>query len=138
MTRRFELHEHTADVAIEGRGVTMDDAFEAVAEGLAAAMCDRWPEEGESGAVTVVSESPEALLFDYLDELIYQRDVHNVLPVEHSVSIERTGDEWTLSGSYRGIPLDRIDAREIKAVTYSEMVLEPIEEGWRAYVVVDV
>jgi SHS2 domain-containing protein len=31
-----------------------------------------------------------------------------------------------------------VDARDVKAVTYSEMRLEPSAEGWEAYVVFDV
>ncbi len=88
-------------------------------------------------------------MFDYLDELIYLRDVRVELPVDHCVeSIQHasaddnaTGaDEWTLEASARGVPLSAIDAREIKAVTYSEMTLERIDDGdgWSAYVVFDV
>ena len=135
-------------------------------------------------------------MFDYLDELIYERDVRGVLPVEHeaTVSPPRTesdagnpttgtdravsrgvadsdhgngpvgserddgppssehgdgatdsngsgvgsGEQWTVSASYRGVPLAEVSAREVKAVTYSEMELERTDAGWRAYVVLDV
>ncbi len=46
--------------------------------------------------------------------------------------------EWRLSGSARGVPVADIAAREVKAVTYSEMALEETPDGWRAYVVFDV
>jgi SHS2 domain-containing protein len=171
----FELREHTADIAVEATGVDLSAAFGSVANGLAAASCDDVAEsaagsadEGSVGAdpvlpeiggdtfeVSVTAESPEALLFDYLDQLIYERDVRSVLPVDNRVRIERPGggdaddgtgtatdtdDEaaWALSGTYRGLPLAEIDAREVKAVTYSEMRLERTETGWVAYVVFDV
>jgi SHS2 domain-containing protein len=143
----FELLDHTADVAVEARAPTREGAFAAMADGLAAAQCDSIPDAGERFAVEVGAESPEALLFDYLDELIYQRDVRNVLPVENRVDRIEGGEEgrdpdgddaWMLSGSARGVPLYRVDAREVKAVTYSDMRLEEREEGWEVYVVLDV
>ena len=48
------------------------------------------------------------------------------------------GTEWTLSGSARGVPLADVDAREVKAVTYSEMRVAETADGWEAYVVLDV
>jgi SHS2 domain-containing protein len=86
----------------------------------------------------VTAESREALLFDYLDELIYERDVQGVLPVDNETTVQNEGSEWHLDGSYRGVPLADVTARDLKAVTYSEMDISETEEGWHAYVVFDV
>jgi SHS2 domain-containing protein len=139
----FELREHTADVAVEARADTVGDVFAAVADGLAAAMCEEVPPVGERFELAVTAESPEALLYDYLDQLIYERDVRNVLPVENRAAVEereRAGGagEWHVDASARGVPLDAVIAREVKAVTYSEMDLSRTETGWHAYVVFDV
>jgi SHS2 domain-containing protein len=133
----FRLRSHTADIAVEATGGTLAEAFEAVASGLSAAHCDPVPEGTDRFSITAAAESREALLFDYLDELIYQRDVREVLPTDHRVSITVDG-ELSLEASARGVPLADLDAREIKAVTYSEMALERTSSGWRAYVVFDV
>ncbi|GAA0675584.1 archease [Natronoarchaeum mannanilyticum] len=134
----YELRDHTADVAVEAEGRSFDAVAAAVADGLAAAMCDDVPPEGERFDVRVDAESREALLFDYLDELIYQRDVRGVLPVDNGVEIAERDGAFELAGSARGVPLASVSAREIKAVTYSEMELEETAAGWRAYVVFDV
>ncbi|SEP96397.1 archease [Natrinema salaciae] len=156
----FELRDHTADVAVAATGDSLETAFAATADGLAAASCDDVPSDsGDRFSLSVTAENREALLFDYLDELIYLRDVRSVLPVDHRVeSIERTVSddvadddsagrpgtaEWHLEASARGVPLSEIDAREVKAVTYSEMRLERVDGadgtgGWEAYVVFDV
>jgi len=134
----YELRDHTADVAVEAEGQSFDAVAAAVADGLAAAMCDDVPPEGERFDVRVDAESREALLFDYLDELIYQRDVRGVLPVDNDVEIAAQERGFELTGSARGVPLSAVSAREIKAVTYSEMEIEKTAEGWRAYVVFDV
>jgi SHS2 domain-containing protein len=133
----FELRDHTADVAVAARGETLDETYAAVADGLAAAMCESVPETGERHRIAVHAESREALLFDYLDELIYRRDVDGVLPVANEASVD-FGEEWVVSGSFRGVPLSVVTAREVKAVTYSEMRVERTDHGFTAYVVFDV
>ncbi|MWV63805.1 archease [Halorubrum sp. JWXQ-INN 858] len=165
----YELRDHTADVAVEATAPTLSGVFEAVAEGFTAASCESVPETGERFAVEVSAEGREALLFDYLDQLVYERDVRSVLPAEHRCTVhEPTGDGtgaagnddgatgdgagatgnddgavadpdgWRVTGSARGVPLSDVAAREIKAVTYSEMALEERDGGWYAYVVFDV
>lgn len=132
----FELCDHTADIAVEATGETLAATFESVADGLTAAHCELVPAGGTRFSLAVEAEPIEALLFDYLDELIYQRDVRAVLPCEHSVTM--AGGTGRLEASARGVDLSSVTAREIKAVTYSEMALERTPTGWRAYVVFDV
>ncbi|WP_123534039.1 archease [Halosimplex salinum] len=135
----FDLREHTADVAVEATGESLGEVFGAVADGMAAAMCDEIPAEGgERFETTVAAENREALLFDYLDELIYERDVRGVLPVDNEAAVGEAEGEWRVDCSARGIPLDSVDARDLKAVTYSEMDLSETDDGWHAYVVFDV
>ena len=134
----FVLREHTADVAVEAWGDTLGEVFAVLGDGMAAAMCDDVPDAGERFALTVEAEGREAALFDYLDQLIYERDVRGVLPVANRATVESQDGRWRVEASARGVPLQAVEAREIKAVTYSEMVLEELEEGWHAYVVLDV
>ncbi|WP_144797785.1 archease [Halorubrum depositum] len=148
----FALRDHTADVAVEATAPTLSALFEAVADGLAAASCEEVPESGDRFSLSVRAESREALLFDYLDRLIYERDVRLVLPADHRCSVSGPDDfpadgdgaatddpdAWTVDATARGVPLGDVAAREIKAVTYSEMTLEPRDDGWYAYVVFDV
>jgi SHS2 domain-containing protein len=163
----FRLRDHTADVAVEATAPDRSGVFAAVADGLAAAACNDVPEPGPDAttfAVSVRAARCEALLFDYLDQLIYERDVRGVLPVHNDVRItppaderstdaaagsephrksrDRNGDTddsaWRLDATARGLPLAAVDAREIKAVTYSEMRVEQTDSGWVAYVVFDV
>lgn len=134
----YALREHTADIAVEATGPTLSAVFAAVADGLAAATCDRIPDRGKRFRMTVRAEGREALLFDYLDRLIYERDVRSVLPADNEAAVRQDGDAWVLTASARGVPLDAIEAREIKAVTYSEMDLSRTDGEWHAYVVFDV
>jgi len=148
----YELRDHTADVAVEATGTTLSATFGAVADGLTAASCESLPATGgDRFALMVTAESREALLFDYLDRLIYERDVRSVLPADHDCRVlspdgagatdeanDAAGPEWTVEATAREVPIAGIAAREIKAVTYSEMTLERRDGGWYAYVVFDV
>ena len=134
----FELREHTSDVAVEATADSLGGVFAAVADGLAAAQCETIPDQGDRFEVTVEAEGLEAALFDYLDELIYQRDVRSVLPVDNEATVREEGGVWKVDASTRGVPLSEITAREVKAVTYSEMTVEETDDGWHAYVVLDV
>jgi SHS2 domain-containing protein len=139
----FELRDHTADVAVSATADDLDGVYAALADGLAAAMCDEIPAEGDRFSLSRRAESREALLFDYLDRLLYERDVRGVLPVENEARVTDRGpdagdERWVVKASARGVPLSAVDAREVKAVTYSEMDLSETDEGWRAYVVFDV
>jgi SHS2 domain-containing protein len=158
--RGYALREHTADVAVEAWGPTLGAAVAAAADGLAAACCEPLPTDGgDRFAVSVTAPDREALLFDYLDRLIYERDVRAVLPVDNEATVTGPGVDagaggepdadppdgaagYRLDATARGVPLTviRDRAREIKAVTYSEMSLErdPDTGRWRAYVVFDV
>jgi SHS2 domain-containing protein len=147
----FALRDHTADVAVEATAPTLGALFEAVADGLTAASCETVPDTGERFSVFVRAESREALLFDYLDQLIYERDVRLVLPADHRCAVAgptepadavdgdaADADAWSVDATARGVPLGDVAAREIKAVTYSEMTLDRRDDGWYAYVVFDV
>jgi SHS2 domain-containing protein len=134
----YRLRDHTADVAVDAEADSLGAVFGAVADGMAAAMCDEIPASGERHEITVIAEGLEAVLFDYLDELIYERDVHSVLPVDNEAAVRETDGEWHVDASYRGVPLADVTARDLKAVTYSEMRVEETPEGWQAYVVFDV
>jgi SHS2 domain-containing protein len=133
----YDLREHTADVAVEATADSLGAVFAAVADGMAAAMCEDVPAGGQRRDISVTAEGREALLFDYLDDLIYERDVHSVLPVNNEATVTEDG-EWHLDGSYRGVALADVTARDLKAVTYSEMDVSETADGWHAYVVFDV
>ncbi|MFB6147169.1 MAG: archease [Halobacteriaceae archaeon] len=146
MSGTFELREHTADVAVAASGATAGDVFAAVADGLAAAACESVPESGDRFRLVERAESREALLFDYLDALIRERDIRGVLPVDNRAAVSAPDDgpggetdgDWTVEASARGVSLGDVAARDVKAVTYSEMRIEQTADGWEAYVVFDV
>ena len=149
--RTFTLRDHTADVAVEAEADSLGDVFAAVADGMAAAMSEGdVPDSGSRFTFSETAESLPAALYDYLDRLIYERDVRGVLPVDNRATVTAVDDDtdgagkttgeaaWRVDASARGVPLSDVDARDLKAVTYSDMVIEERPDGWDAYVVFDV
>jgi SHS2 domain-containing protein len=134
----YTLREHTADVAVEAEANSLGSVFAALAEGMAAAMVEDVPDAGDRFDVEERAGSRERALYDYLDRLIYERDVRGVLPVDNEAVVREVDDEWVVEASARGVPLSAVHGRDLKAVTYSEMVLEERADGWHAYVVFDV
>jgi SHS2 domain-containing protein len=138
MVAAYTLEPHTADVAVEATGDSVAAVFGALADGLAAAHVETIPEGGREVSVDVQAESRTALLFDYLDRLLYVRDVEGVLPVDNAVEIDEVDGEWALEGTARGVPVAGLGAREVKAITYSEMELVERDGDVHGYVVLDV
>ncbi|QZA87683.1 archease [Salinarchaeum sp. IM2453] len=134
----YKLVDHTADIAVEATGETLGNAFAAAADGMAAAICDEIPDTGDRISIEAEGESKEAALFEYLDELILQRDVQHILPVDNTAKVTEVNGNWIVEASTRGVPLSEVTAREIKAVTYSEMNVAKTDDSWSLYVVFDV
>jgi len=78
--KRFELIEHTADIGLIAYGRTLAEAFANAAYGLFSIITQ--PEtinETESRQLTLSEDDPEALLFEWLNRLIYFFDVEMLL-----------------------------------------------------------
>jgi len=146
----YTLREHTADIAVEATAPPSRRCSSRSATGLTAASCETIAEGGDRFEFTVTAESREALLFDYLDQLIYERDVRLVLPADHRCTIAESDDPesddsesndeamWTVEVTARGVPSTPSPPREIRLSPYSEMVLDRRGGEWYAYVVFDV
>jgi SHS2 domain-containing protein len=106
----YEYLNHQADLGIRGIGATPEEALSQGAQAMLAAIAD-------------VNAVQERLQLEWLNELLYQREVNDVLFASAQV-ICLTHDErgWQLQGVAKGEPLDpeRHEIHtEIKAATYS-------------------
>jgi SHS2 domain-containing protein len=134
----FELLEHTADVGIRARGATLEAVFEHATEGLAEVLGAFRPgTQGEAVVVEVAAPDPGGLLVDWLNEVLWLREVRDALVA--GVKVERAED-GTAAGSVvlaAGGPAP--DGTFVKAVTYHRLRVEPDQAGgWLAEVYLDV
>ncbi len=78
--KRFQLIEHTADVGLIAYGRTLAEAFGNAAYGLFSIIAElKTVKEIESRRLELNEEDPEALLFEWLNSLIYLFDVEMLL-----------------------------------------------------------
>ena len=132
MDKKFEFLEHTADTKIRAYGINLEDAFKNVVIATTSVMTN--PDllkESSSKKVFVKSKNLKALLYDFLEELLFLFDTEGFLAkkaitlkiVEEDgfdLSCDLIGD--FVSGGY--------DVHTTaKAATYSEMDITHNNEG---------
>jgi SHS2 domain-containing protein len=133
----YEVLEHTADVGVRATGPTLEEVFEQATRGLAAIIGAWRSDGGERVQVDVEADDLGGLLVDWLSEILYLHDARDV--VITGLRVTHVGD-----GHARGwVTLeprgDRIlEGTQVKAVTYHQLAVEPMAEGWRATVFFDV
>jgi SHS2 domain-containing protein len=135
---RYEILEHTADVGIEATGATLEEVFEASAEGLAGLLGAWVPGEGEPRDVMVEASDPGALLVAWLDEILYLREAKDLLFGGFDVQGVSEGE---LEATVRAAPAAgrEVEGTGIKAATFHRLEVSRQPDGaWRGRVYLDV
>jgi riboflavin kinase/FMN adenylyltransferase len=133
--RRYEEVEHTADACIRAFGQDLPELFANAAYGMFDLLADM--EELHPTIEREVSlEAPdlESLLVDWLGELLYLREAHGEVYKEFEISTLSPTELRAVAKGGKGF-VPRVD---IKAVTYHDLKIEKIEEGYVATIVFDV
>lgn len=129
-----------ADAAFQVEAETLEELFVLSAQATFATMVN-WETVKPSGKVEISLSAPKLddLLFKWLAELIYLKDVDAQLFSKFDVSISQNG-EYRLKGKAWGEKIDpsRQELRtDVKAVTYHMFELKKTEKGYFARVVLD-
>jgi len=138
--KRFEYLEHTADAEFIAYGQTVDEAFENAALAMAGLMADPATVAAsvEKG-VELEGEALDALLYDWLSELLYISEVGRLVFSRFSVHV--TGDGvYHLKAKVWGESIERHPDvfLHIKAVTYHGLRFEKRNNIYEAQVVLDI
>jgi SHS2 domain-containing protein len=137
VTRGHELLEHTADVGIRARGSTPEEAFAAVAEGLAELMGAWLPGRGHERKVEVEAADRPALLVAWVDELLFLHESEDA--VFGAFDVDGVTDERLRARVLVSARGDRdLEDVGIKAGTYHRLRVEPEGGGWLAQIYLDV
>jgi SHS2 domain-containing protein len=135
----WEHFAHGADVGVRGYGPTMADAFANAARALTAAICDpATVRPRRTVVVTCQAPSPDLLLVDWLNAVVYAMATERALFTGFDVRIDGDALEARLSGE----PVDQArhePAVEVKGATHTALrVAEEPGGRWVAQCVVDV
>lgn len=137
--RKYELLDHTADIGIIAYGKSKEEAFSIAAEAMFNLICPLEKiEERERFDIEVDGEDLESLLVTWLNELLYIFEVQKLLFKRFEVTL--IGNNQLISHCYgeKFDPKKHETLREIKAVTYNLLKIEPKDDFWTIQVVFDV
>lgn len=132
------LLEHTADMGIEASGATLEELFAEAASGLLEIIAGT-PQvvAREERRVTVTAGDTGELLVHWLNEILYLFESQGFLPLDFEIEEIRMN---RLRARVRGETFDPQRhplEREVKAVTYHQLLVEKTDGLWWARVYVD-
>ncbi len=137
MDAGYQPLDHKADVSLRAWGTTLPALFEQAAEGMMAQMLDvtRVPRTHRR-QVRVTAPDREALLVEWLNELLYLREVEGVTGVRaHVTHMTNTTLEAEVEG---GVAPAGTIFHPIKAATYHGLAIQETGAGYEATIVFDV
>ena len=131
------FEDHIGELALRIEAPTLPMLFEEAGRALSEAMgqgdTSGSPADHEE-EMTVAAPDREALLVEWLNELVYRAEVSRVFPREFR--IERIS-ERDLAAVVRGVRLERL-RNPVKAATFHGLSVSESPEGFRATIVLDV
>lgn len=137
----YEILEHTADVKFRAVGDSLEEAFSEAVKAFGE-IVGTDPEAGDTRhKVEVESENQEALLFDFLDKLIFLQDTEGAAVCHtEDLEIDETNDEYVLHATiWTDVITGGMNLLDIKAPTYNEMeVTYRKGKGWIVQAVLDI
>ena len=134
----WEHFEHKADIGVRGYGSTMAEAFEQAALAMTSVITDlSLVEPLVSISIECRDDDDDALLFDWLNALIYEMATRKMLFCSYEVTIADGRLDARVAGE--AIDIDRHQpSGEVKGATYTELAVTKKDRHWLAQCVIDV
>ncbi len=130
--------EHTADWALEIWAPTLEALLHQAAEGMyVLAGARQQPGARLTRKVVFSSPDTESLLVDFLEELLYLMTEEGLVFDAFDLRVARLPEGFHLDAMLTGAPLMALK-KEIKAVTWHNLVVRCGQRGWETMVVFDV
>ena len=136
--RPYRQLSHTADLAWRLWGKDLPELFANAGRALSATLTDRrYIRRRATREVSLTSVDREALLVDWLNHLLYLFDVEGFLGRDFQVaSLTDEGLEARVSGESFD-PSRQPERTGVKAATFHQLSIVPVQGGWQATVVLD-
>jgi SHS2 domain-containing protein len=135
----YETFDHTADVGLRIRAADLNELFADAGRALFSVMVANLDDvrPAEEISLSVTGDETDALLRDWLAELLYTFHVRGLILARFDVAVRPDG----LTARAWGEPMDptrhHMDA-EVKAVTWHGLKVQRQGDGWLAEVIVDI
>jgi SHS2 domain-containing protein len=133
----------TADIAFRAWAKDLERTFVQASEAMMNVMVEEIDsiKPREERRVRLQNEALDMLLFDFLQELIYFKDSEGLLLRAREVKIAEEDSPFSLHATVFGESIDSTRHRlrvDVKAVTLHRFRLEKSDEGWEAWVILDI
>ncbi len=136
--RPYRQLPHTADLAWRLWGKDLPELFENAGRALSATLTDRrYLRRRATRTVRLTASDRESLLVDWLNHLLYLFDIDGFLGRDFQVESLTPG---SLAAGVSGETFDpaRHPSRTgVKAATFHQLSIVPVQDGWEATVVLD-
>ncbi len=133
---RHSFEEHTSELAVRVSAPSLSELFAEAGRALAEAMGSRIGEaaDGEPLHVELSADDRDALLFDWLNEIIFRAETERVVYTDFSFD---KIDDQRLEATIRGIRVPELRT-VVKAATFSGLHIRETPDGFEVSVVFDV
>ncbi|MHC4469455.1 MAG: archease [Planctomycetota bacterium] len=139
----YEYLDHTSEIGLLATGPTVEDAFAEAARGLFGIQVDRSALTPEAEVeVRAEGHDLEECFVEYLNAFIARQDIDDLILLDVTPPrFVEAAEGFALTGRAQGVAREKASEHretEVKAVTYQGLLVERIEDGWRARCVVDI
>ncbi len=143
MSYRFLEDVAIADLAYEVEAKSLPDLFAEAAEALMKVQIDNLGSirRDQFKLIELSDRDLEALLHQFLQELVFWKDSQQLLLLPESVKMRKDAGGYHLKASLAGENLDparHSQGVDVKAVTWHRFRVTSTDKGWQATVVLDI
>ncbi len=129
---------HTSEAKFQAHGQTLEDVFANAGLALTNLMVEN-PVPIEKKEIQVEGKFLDSLLYDFLNELLYLKDMGFVAGDFRNLEITKQKGKYRLTAEAWVDDIDGYETKsDVKAPTYHDMIVEKEENDWVIQVVVDV
>jgi SHS2 domain-containing protein len=136
---RFNEEAAPSDCAVEIYGQTLSELFTQAALAVTETTVELdGIREVDRKTLVLEAEELEDLLYDWLDELVYLKDAERMVFSRYEIELDEANVKLNAALYGEELDTDRHQiCADIKAVTYHKFSLEKREDGWTAFVILD-
>jgi len=138
---KYKYIDHTADLKVRAYGKTLEEAFANAAIGGFDFLTDTTKiKKKTEKKISIKSKRLEALLYDFLEELLFLLDTESFIISDFKdMKIKQAKDKFELTCVAQGDSYKNYDVKgDIKAITYSEMLIKKEKTGFVIEAVFDI
>lgn len=138
----FEFFDHKADIGVRGFGASAEEAFTEAAKAMLSIIVDEKSVACRGRfAIKTSADSLENLFVEFLNEMLFTMDSEEIIigSIKVKKIIERAGKHYLEAEGWGEKKSEKHAFKtEVKAATYSQLVVKEEKGKWLAQCIVDV